>query len=262
MDYDFLKEATDQGVTTITLSRPDVLNSFNRRMAQELQRALAKAGGDASVRAVLLTGSGRGFCAGQDLAEATAGEPGSLDLGDVVRTSYAPMVLAIRELEKPVVCAVNGVAAGAGANLALACDIVIAAEDASFIQSFNKIGLVPDTGGTFFLPRLVGHARATALMFLGDKVPATKALEWGMIHDVVPHTVLLDTALALARQLATMPTRAFALTKQALNASWTNDLESQVKVEEEMQRQAGRTADFIEGVRAFLEKRKPTYSGR
>jgi len=262
MDYDFLKEVTDQGVTTITLSRPDVLNSFNRRMAQELQRALAKAGGDASVRAVLLTGSGRGFCAGQDLAEATAGEPGSLDLGDVVRTSYAPMVLAIRELEKPVVCAVNGVAAGAGANLALACDIVIAAEDASFIQSFNKIGLVPDTGGTFFLPRLVGHARATALMFLGDKVPATKALEWGMIHDVVPHTVLLDTALALARQLATMPTRAFALTKQALNASWTNDLKSQVKVEEEMQRQAGRTADFIEGVRAFLEKRKPTYSGR
>ena len=262
MDYDFLKEVTDQGVTTITLSRPDVLNSFNRRMAQELQRALAKAGGNASVRAVLLTGSGRGFCAGQDLGEATAGEPGSLDLGDVVRTSYAPMVLAIRELEKPVVCAVNGVAAGAGANLALACDIVIAAEDASFIQSFNKIGLVPDTGGTFFLPRLVGHARATALMFLGDKVPATKALEWGMIHDVVPHTVLLDTALALARQLATMPTRAFALTKQALNASWTNDLKSQVKVEEEMQRQAGRTADFIEGVRAFLEKRKPTYSGR
>jgi len=262
MDYDFLREATDQGVTTITLSRPEVLNSFNRRMAQELQRALAKAGSDASVRAVLLTGSGRGFCAGQDLAEATAGEPGSLDLGDVVRTSYAPMVLAIRELEKPVVCAVNGVAAGAGANLALACDIVIAAEDASFIQSFNKIGLVPDTGGTFFLPRLVGHARATALMFLGDKVPANKALEWGMIHDVVPHTVLLDTALALARQLATMPTRAFALTKQALNASWTNDLKSQVKVEEEMQRQAGRTADFIEGVRAFLEKRKPTYSGR
>lgn len=262
MDYDFLKEATDQGVTTLTLSRPEVLNSFNRRMAQELQRALAKAGSDVSVRAVLLTGSGRGFCAGQDLAEATAGEPGSLDLGDVVRTSYAPMVLAIRELEKPVVCAVNGVAAGAGANLALACDIVIAAEDASFIQSFNKIGLVPDTGGTFFLPRLVGHARATALMFLGDKVPATKALEWGMIHDVVPNTVLLDTALAVARQLATMPTRAFALTKKALNASWTNDLESQVKVEEEMQRQAGRTADFIEGVRAFLEKRKPTYSGR
>jgi len=261
MDYDFLREATDQGVTTITLSRPEVLNSFNRRMAQELQRALAKAGSDASVRAVLLTGSGRGFCAGQDLAEATAGEPGSLDLGDVVRTSYAPMVLAIRELEKPVVCAVNGVAAGAGANLALACDIVIAAEDASFIQSFNKIGLVPDTGGTFFLPRLVGHARATALMFLGDKVPANKALEWGMIHDVVPPTVLLDTALALARQLASMPTRAFALTKKALNASWTNDLKSQVKVEEEMQRQAGRTADFVEGVRAFLEKRKPTYSG-
>lgn len=262
MDYDFLKHATDHGVTTITLSRPEVLNSFNGRMAQELQRALAGAASDATVRAVLLTGSGRGFCAGQDLAEATAGEPGSLDLGDVVKSSYAPLVIAIRELEKPIVCAVNGVAAGAGANLALACDIVIAAEDASFIQSFNKIGLVPDTGGTFFLPRLVGHARATSLMFLGDKVPAPKALEWGMIHDVVPGTVLMDTALALARQLATMPTRAFALTKKALNASWTNDLAAQVKVEEEMQRQAGRTADFTEGVRAFLDKRKPTYSGR
>jgi 2-(1,2-epoxy-1,2-dihydrophenyl)acetyl-CoA isomerase len=262
MDYDFIRYAVDQGVATITLCRPDVLNSFNRRMAQEVQKALAVAGADAAVRAVLLTGSGRGFCAGQDLAEATTGAPGSIDLGDIVRTSYAPMVLAIREIEKPVVCAVNGVAAGAGANLALACDIVIAAEDAAFIQSFNKIGLVPDTGGTFFLPRLVGHARATAMMFLSEKVTASKAREWGMIHDVVPPTVLLDTALAMARQLATMPTRAFGLTKRALNASWANDLTTQVGVEEELQRQAGRTADYVEGVAAFLEKRKPTYSGR
>ena len=261
MDYDFIRETIDQGVSTITLSRPDVLNSFNRRMAQEVQRALAKASSDPGVRAVLLTGAGRGFCAGQDLGEATATDAGNLDLGDVVRSSYAPMVLAIREIEKPVIAAVNGVAAGAGANLALACDIVIAAEEASFIQSFSKIGLVPDTGGTFYLPRLVGHARATALMFLGDKVSAKKALEWGMIHDVVPGTVLLDTALALAKQLAAMPTRAFGLTKKALNASWTNDLRAQVGVEEEMQRQAGRTADFSEGVRAFLEKRKPTYTG-
>jgi 2-(1,2-epoxy-1,2-dihydrophenyl)acetyl-CoA isomerase len=262
MDFDFIKQTTDQGVSTITLSRPDVLNAFNRRMAQDVQRALANASTDANVRAVLITGTGRAFCSGQDLSEATPGEASKLDLGDIVKTSYAPMVLAIRNLEKPVVCAVNGVAAGAGANLALACDIVIASEDASFIQSFSKIGLVPDTGGTFFLPRLVGHARATALMFLGEKVPATKAKEWGMIHDVVPGTVLLDTALALARQLATMPTRAFALTKKALNASWTNDITAQVAVEEEMQRQAGRSADFNEGVRAFLEKRKPTYTGR
>jgi 2-(1,2-epoxy-1,2-dihydrophenyl)acetyl-CoA isomerase len=262
MDYDFIRYSVDQGVAVITLSRPDVLNSFNRRMAQELQRALDAAGGDTSVRAVLLTGAGRGFCAGQDLGEATAGDLGAIDLGDIVKTSYTPIVLAIRELEKPVVCAVNGVAAGAGANLAFACDLVVAAEDASFVQSFSKIGLVPDTSGTFFLPRLVGPARATALMFLAEKVSASKALAWGMIYEVVPATVLLDTALALAKQLAAMPTRGLGLTKRALNQSFANDLRSQLALEEEMQRQAGRTADYQEGVRAFLEKRKPTYSGR
>lgn len=262
MEYDFIKYAADQGVSTITLSRPDVLNSFNRRMAQELQRALKAAGSDSAIRAVMLTGSGRGFCAGQDLGEATGADLSAIDLGDIVKASYAPLVRAIRELEKPVVCAVNGVAAGAGANLALACDIVFAAEDASFIQSFSKIGLVPDTGGTFFLPRLVGPARATALMFLAEKISATKALEWGMIYDVVPATVLVDTATAMARQLATMPTRGLALTKKLLNASSSNDLESQLALEEEMQRQAGRTADYAEGVRAFLAKRKPTYTGR
>jgi 2-(1,2-epoxy-1,2-dihydrophenyl)acetyl-CoA isomerase len=156
---------------------------------------------------------------------------------------------------------VNGVAAGAGANLALACDIVIAAEDASFIQSFTKIGLIPDTSGSFFLPRLVGPARATALMFLAEKISANKARDWGMIYDVVPGTVLTDTATALARQLATMPTRALALTKNLINASLSNDLPSQLALEEEMQRQAGRTTDYREGVRAFLEKRKPTYTG-
>lgn len=262
MDYDFIRYAVDQGVATITLCRPDVLNSFNRKMAKDVQRALAAAADDANVRAVVLTGEGRAFCAGQDLAEATAGAPGDMDLGEIVRTSYAPMVTAIRELEKPVVCAVNGVAAGAGANLALACDVVVASEDAAFIQSFSKIGLVPDTGGTFFLPRLVGMARATAMMFLGDKVSATKALEWGMIHQVVPTAVLVETATALARQLASMPTRAVGFTKRALNASFTNDLAAQLRVEEEMQRAAGRTADYAEGVRAFLDKRKPTYTGR
>ena len=262
MDYDFIRYAVDSGVASITFARPDVLNSFNRRMAQDVQKALAAAAADPAIRAVLLTGSGRGFCAGQDLAEACAGEPGSVDLGDIVAKSYAPMVVAIRELEKPVVCAVNGVAAGAGANLALACDIVIASEDASFVQSFSKIGLVPDTGGTFFLPRLVGPARATALMFLAEKVSAQKALEWGMIYQVVPSAVLLESAMSLAKQLASMPTRGLALTKRALNRSMGGDYREALAVEEQLQREAGRTEDYLEGVRAFLEKRKPAYTGR
>lgn len=262
MDYEFIRYSVDHGVATLTLCRPEVLNSFNRAMAHEVQRALAHTATDNGVRAVLLTGDGRGFCAGQDLAEATAGDVGSIDLGDIVKSNYAPTVTAIRELEKPVVCAVNGVAAGAGANLAFACDIVIASEDASFIQSFTRIGLIPDTGGTFFLPRLVGIARATAMMFLADKVPARKALEHGMIYDVVPAGELLEKATALARQLAAMPTRALGLTKRALNASFGNDLASQLVVEEELQRAAGRTEDYAEGVRAFLEKRKATYAGR
>lgn len=261
MDNEFIQVVRDHGVAAITLNRPDVLNSFNRGMARELQRALGDAASDAAVRAVLLTGAGRAFCAGQDLSEAvTAGA--SADLGEIVRTVYTPIVRAVREMEKPVVCAVNGVAAGAGANLAFACDIVVAAEEASFIQSFSKIGLVPDTGGSFFLPRLVGPARATALMFLGEKLSAAKALEWGLIHDVVPGTVLLDTAMALARHLAIMPTRALALTKKLINNSLSNDLAAQLAMEEEMQRQAGRTADYAEGVSAFLEKRKPAYVGR
>jgi 2-(1,2-epoxy-1,2-dihydrophenyl)acetyl-CoA isomerase len=264
MGYEFITSVTQNGVNTITLNRPDVLNAFNRPMAQELPRALRDAAQDSGTRAVLLTGAGRGFCAGQDLGEAMAAGVNldAVDLGDIVHSSYTPIVRAIRDLEKPVVCAVNGVAAGAGANLALACDIVYAAEDASFVQSFSKIGLVPDTGGTFFLPRLIGPARATALMFLAEKITAKKALEWGMIYDVVPATVLLDTATAMAKHLATMPTRGLALTKRLLNESLSNDLQSQLALEEEMQRQAGRTADYVEGVRAFLDKRKPTYAGR
>lgn len=262
MDYRFIRYSADQGVATLTLCRPEVLNSFNRGMAQDVQHALAQVAQDDTVRAILITGDGRGFCAGQDLAEATAGDVGSIDLGDIVKSNYAPMVTAIRQLEKPVVCAVNGVAAGAGANLAFACDIVIASEDAAFIQSFSRIGLVPDTGGTFFLPRLVGMARATAMMFLADKVSARKAQEYGMIHDVVPAPELLEKAVAVARQLAAMPTRALGLAKRALNASWNNDLLSQLVVEEELQRAAGKTEDYAEGVRAFLEKRQPTYAGR
>jgi 2-(1,2-epoxy-1,2-dihydrophenyl)acetyl-CoA isomerase len=262
MSHQFIQVASDQAVAIITLNRPEVLNSFNEGMAREVLAALSGASTNTAVRAVLITGAGRGFCAGQDLAEATSAEARGVDFTDVVRNRYTPIVRTIREMEKPVICAVNGVAAGAGANLALACDLVIAAEEASFIQSFSKIGLVPDTGGTFFLPRLIGPARATSLMFLGDKLTAARALEWGMIHDVVPGTVLFDTALAMSKQLAAMPTRGLALTKKLLNATWSNDLAAQLALEGEMQGQAGRTADYREGVAAFIEKRKPTYTGR
>lgn len=251
------------GVLRLTLNRPAVLNSFNLEMAQALQQALDAAAADAMVRAVVLTGSGRGFCAGQDLASVDFGEGKPLpDLGNFVRDQYNPIVTRIRRLEKPVICAVNGVAAGAGANLALACDIVLASSEASFIQSFAKIGLVPDSGGSYSLPRLVGMARATALLMLGDKVSATQAREWGLIWQVCEPAALLDSAMALAAQMATQPTRAFALTKRLLDASFDNDLATQLALEEELQREAGRTADFREGVLAFLEKRKPAFQGR
>jgi 2-(1,2-epoxy-1,2-dihydrophenyl)acetyl-CoA isomerase len=257
-----LRERRD-GVLRLTLNRPDVLNALTFEMARELQDALDEAAGDAAVRAVLLTGAGRGFCAGQDLGAVVLEEGQPLpDVGDFVREQYNPIVRKLRELPKPVVAAVNGVAAGAGANIALACDLVVAAAEASFIQSFAKIGLIPDSGGTFFLPRLVGFARATALTMLGEKVSATQARDWGMIWEVVPGTALADRAQAIAAQLATQPTRAFALTKRALNASMTNDVVAQLEVEEALQREAGRSEDFREGVQAFLAKRKPAFTGR
>jgi 2-(1,2-epoxy-1,2-dihydrophenyl)acetyl-CoA isomerase len=263
MAYQFINCTLTEGVATLTLNRPDVLNSFNRAMALELQNALRAVAGDPNVRAILLTGTGRGFCAGQDLAEAVAGDGTTLpDLGDIVRASYNPIIRLIREVEKPVVCAVNGVAAGAGANLALACDILIAAEEASFVESFSKIGLIPDSGGTYFLPRLIGLHRATAMMMLGEKITATRAREWGLVHDVVPHMVLHDTAYALAKSLATQATRGFGLTKRAVNRSLGNGLDAQLDLEEQLQREAGKTEDYKEGVRAFLEKRKPNYTGR
>jgi len=267
MTYEYLTSELAGGVLTITLQRPDVLNSFHRPMARELQQALAAAAADPAVRAVVLTGAGRAFCAGQDLAEAvppgaaSGGEP-LPDVGEIVRDSYNPIVRAIRALEKPVVCAVNGVAAGAGANIALACDFVVAAESASFIQAFSKLGLVPDSGGTFLLPRLVGRARATALMMLGDRVKAEQALAWGMIHEVVPDAALHDVAHALAVRLAGMPTHALGLTKRLLDASAGNDLEAQLGLEEALQREAGRSADYVEGVRAFQEKRQARFVGR
>jgi 2-(1,2-epoxy-1,2-dihydrophenyl)acetyl-CoA isomerase len=250
------------GVLTLTLNRPDVLNAFNAEMALALHAALRAAASDAEVRAVLLTGAGRAFSAGQDLASVPNEEAGQFDIGAIVRSQYNPIIRLIRELEKPVVCAVNGVAAGAGANLALACDIVLAAREASFIQAFCKIGLIPDSSGTFFLPRLAGFARASGMMLLGEKISAEQALQWGLIWLVVDGAELVAKAKGLARHLATQPTRGLGLTKRALNASWANDLAAQLDVEEALQREAGRTRDFAEGVRAFLAKRAPVFEGR
>jgi len=262
MEYQHVLRGVEAGVLTVTMNRPEVLNSCNRRMQGELRDAFESAGTDDAIRAVLLTGAGRAFCAGQDLAEAAPPDgTAPPDFGEIVR-GYNALILAIRRLEKPVVAAVNGVAAGAGANLALACDIVIAADTASFIQAFVKIGLVPDTGGTFFLPRLVGLSRATSMAMLGGKVPALQAKEWGMIYDVAPAAALLQTAGGIARELATQPTRALGFTKRALNESMTNTLEAQLKLEGELQRLASKTADYKEGVKAFQEKRVPTFSGR
>lgn len=262
MAFEFILYEVDQGVAAITFNRPDVLNAFNRAMASEVRQALSAASADAEVRAVLITGAGRAFCAGQDLAEAMPKEGPAPDLGDIVARGYNPIVRTIRQLDKPVVCAVNGVAAGAGANLAFGCDFVIAASDASFIQSFSKIGLVPDTGGTFFLPRLVGLARATALMMLGDKVSAQDAVSMGLILRVAESGTLLEDATAFARQLATRPTRGLGLMKRALNASATNGLDEQLALEAQLQAEAGSTADYREGVKAFLEKRSPVFVGR
>jgi len=263
MSYQSIRYCVDGAVARITLDRPDVLNSFNGEMARELQAALDEAAADTAVRALHLTGAGRAFCAGQDLDEAVppdGGAPPPID--EIVRGSFNPIVRRIVALAKPVVCAVNGVAAGAGANLALSCDLVVASEKAVFIQAFVNIGLVPDTGGTFLLPRLVGLARARALAMLGEKLPAAEAHAIGLIHDVCPADELESRSLALAQRLAAMPTRALGLIKRAFAASTANDLEAQLELEAELQRQAAATDDFREGVAAFREKRRPRFMGR
>lgn len=250
---------TLDGVAHITLNRPEKFNSFNQEMALALQQAIDDCANDAAVRAILITGAGKAFCAGQDLAEAV--DDNGIELPHIVEKHYNPIIDKIRNIEKPVVCAVNGVAAGAGANIALACDIVVAAEHASFIQAFSKIGLIPDSGGTFFLPRLIGLQKATALMMLGDKISAAEAEKMGMIYKVFTEVDFEANSKKLAEKLAAMPTKGLGLTKKLLNESFTNNLSQQLQREKEVQTEAGNTYDFKEGVNAFLEKRKPLFKG-
>ncbi len=250
----------ENGVAILKLNRPEVFNSFNQKMAFDLQEALDECEKDDEVRCIVITGEGKAFCAGQDLAEAT--DPNGPELKSIVKDHYNPIILRIRNIEKPVIAAVNGVAAGAGANIALACDIVFAKESASFIQAFSKIGLIPDSGGTFFLPRLIGWQKAAALMMTGDKVTALEAESMNMIYKSVPDESFEETVHAFMFQLAQMPTRGLGLTKKALNASLTNNLDEQLEVEGKLQTIAGSTHDFNEGTSAFLEKRKPNFIGK
>jgi 2-(1,2-epoxy-1,2-dihydrophenyl)acetyl-CoA isomerase len=251
----------EDGYAVITLNRPDKLNAFTKAMHGALRTAFHDASADPACRAIVITGAGRGFCAGQDLQERSF-ENGPPDLGASLAENYNPLVLAIRSAEKPVIAAVNGVAAGAGANVALACDIVIAARSAKFIQAFSKIGLIPDAGGTAFLPRLVGDARARALAILAEPVTAEQAVEWGMIWKAVDDGELMSTVEVMARDLAARPTRSFALMKKAFLASPANSLETQLALEAELQREAGRTDDFRAGVEAFRAGEKPVFKGR
>lgn len=247
------------GVGCITLNRPDKLNSFNREMALAMQDALDGCATNKEVRAVYITGAGKAFSAGQDLAEVV--DPNGPGMSRILSEHYNPIVMRIRAMPKPVVAAVNGVAAGAGANIALCCDIVLAASSASFIQAFSKIGLIPDSGGTFFLPRLIGFQKATAIMMLGDKIFAEEAERMGMVYKIIIDEAFGDASFALAKKLAEMPTYGLAATKQALNGVFTNNLEQQLKFEDELQQQCAGTYDYKEGVAAFLEKRAPVFKG-
>jgi 2-(1,2-epoxy-1,2-dihydrophenyl)acetyl-CoA isomerase len=262
MSFQNIRYEETGAVARVTLSRPDKLNSFNAAMHLELREALARAARP-EIRVVVITGAGKGFCAGQDLGDrvmASGAEPA--DLGQAIDTYYTPLVRAIRALDKPVIAAVNGVAAGAGCNVALACDLVVAARSASFIQAFCRLGLVPDAGGTWLLPRLVGPARAAGLAMLGDKLGAEQAAAWGLIWKCVDDDAFAAEIDALTTHLAAAPTQGLALTKQALQASWSHTLDEQLDLERDLQRELGRSHDYAEGVSAFLQKRKPQFTGR
>jgi 2-(1,2-epoxy-1,2-dihydrophenyl)acetyl-CoA isomerase len=263
VDASSILVSNDGFVRTITLNRPDKLNACNNALLSELNKAARDAERDATVRVLVLTGAGRAFCSGQDLADVSdryqSDEP--IELGAHIRERYNPLIVKLRTMEKPVIAAVNGVAAGAGASLALACDLRIAAESASFIQAFINVGLVPDSGSTFMLPRLVGPARAMELAMTGRKVTAAEALSIGLVNQLVPDAELAAAAAKLASKLATLPPRGLALTKRAINAGWTNDLGTQLDYEAMLQTTAGQTNDHREGIRAFLEKRPPSFRG-
>ncbi|MEX0661059.1 MAG: enoyl-CoA hydratase-related protein [Balneolaceae bacterium] len=261
MQTSLINHSLDNQILTITLNRPEKYNSFTEPMALELQEAFKEAESD-DVRCVILKANGKAFCAGQDLPEVVErAKDENYTLADTVQTTYNPIIRAIRNLEKPVVCAVQGTAAGAGANLAFACDIVIASHEATFVQAFSKIGLIPDSGGTFFLPRLVGLAQTNAMYLLDEKITADRAVEMGLIYKAVTHVNLESETVEIAQKLAKLPTNGFGLYKKALNHSFENSLDEQLNLEAELQSEAGKTEDYQEGVAAFLEKRKPEYKG-
>ncbi|QBF26634.1 2-(1,2-epoxy-1,2-dihydrophenyl)acetyl-CoA isomerase [Pseudomonas tructae] len=263
MHYQHILFSIDAGIAQLSLNRPEQLNSFTGPMHEEVQQALGLVRQDDSVRVLLLRAEGRGFCAGQDLADSSV-VPGAEapDLGLAIERYYNPLVRSLRDLPIPVICAVNGVAAGAGANIALACDLVLAARSANFIQAFCKIGLIPDSGGTYALPRLVGMARAKALALLGERLSAEQAEQWGLIYRCVEDNELHDQAMLLARHLASQPTYGLGLIKRSLHASLDNSFEEQLSLELDLQRQAGRSEDYREGISAFMAKRSAQFKGR